>query len=37
MVLDQRKLVLGTVTPTALPAGDDFDTLGGVRHRRTPR
>jgi hypothetical protein len=23
--------------PPTLPAGDDFDALDGLRHRRTPR
>jgi hypothetical protein len=32
-LLDQPDLLLGTVAPPALPAGDDFDALDGLRHR----
>ena len=35
-LLDQPDLLLGTVSLSALPAGDDFDALDGLRHRRTP-
>ena len=36
-LLYQPDLLLGSVSPPALPAGDDFDALDGLRHRRTPR
>jgi hypothetical protein len=36
-LLDQPDLLLGTVASPALPAGDDFDALDGLRHRRAPR
>ncbi len=32
-LLDQPDLFLGSVSPPALVAGDDFDALNGLRHR----
>jgi hypothetical protein len=36
-LLHQPHLLLGSVSPPALPAGDDFDAFDRLRHRRTPR
>lgn len=36
-LFDQPDLLLGSVSPPALPAGDDLDALDRFRHRRTPR
>jgi hypothetical protein len=36
-LLDQPDLFCGSVAPAAVDAGDDFDALHGLRHRRTPR
>ena len=36
-LFDQPDLFLGSIAPTALNAGDDFNTLNRLRHRRMPR
>jgi hypothetical protein len=36
-LLDQPDLLLGSVTAPALTAGDDFNALNRLGHRRTPR
>jgi hypothetical protein len=35
-LLDQPNLFLGSVASAAFAAGDDFDALDGLRHRRMP-
>ena len=36
-LLDQPNLLLGSVASAAFAAGDDFNALDGLRHRRIPR
>jgi hypothetical protein len=36
-LFNQPNLLLGSVAPTALHAGDDFNTINRLRHRRMPR
>jgi hypothetical protein len=36
-LLDQPDLFIGSIAPTALHAGDDYNTLNELRHRRIPR
>jgi hypothetical protein len=36
-LFDQPDLFLGSIAPTAMDAGDDFNTLNGLRYRRMPR